>query len=35
MPYKIDNNALIHTYLIPLIKQVDFSECEDPMQMSG
>lgn len=33
MPPKIDNNVLIHTYLIPLIKQIDFSECEDPRQM--
>lgn len=33
MPSKIDNNALIHDYLIPLIKYVNFSECENPTQM--
>ena len=35
MTTTIDNNNLIHTYLIPFIQNVDFSECDNPMQIKA
>jgi hypothetical protein len=35
MTTTIDNNNLVHTYLVPLIKNVDFSECDNPTQIKA
>ena len=35
MTTAIDNNNLVHTYLVPLIKNVDFSECDNPTQIKA
>ena len=35
MTTAIDNNNLVHTYLVPLIQNVDFSECDNPTQIKA